>query len=267
MPASASRRWAAFTLIGIAAWVGTTVLVAVLNDDPADGRPVLLAFAGGAAAFFGIVFGVSLWQTRPRHDPELDAILGELSLEPDTAAGNSRAIGGMRRVARVYIVLGALVTALGLAAILEEGYGVGSPRATLYAMVGIVVCWALAVPAVLRYADSASRSVLGPLGLAQSGAGITGERHGSEVGISLTAKGSVTRLRGDREGRGEVPELAGEQLRAFAGRGDASVWDGVRVEANGSEIVVRRDGQSGASWLWDLWLAERIAASDARPVG
>lgn len=254
-----------FSLIGIAAWVGITVLVAVVNDDPADGRPVLLAFAGGGAAFFAIVFGASLWQTRPRRDPELDALLGELSLEPGAATGSSRAIGQMSRIARTYIVLGAVVTALGLAAILEQGYGVGSPRATLYAMVGIVVCWALAVPAVLRSANSAARAVLGPLALAQAGAEIAGERHGTEVRVSLTAKGSMTRLK--CAGNPEVPELAGEQLRAFAGRGDASVWDGVRAEVGNGEIVVRRDGQSGASWLWDLWLAERIAASDARPVG
>jgi hypothetical protein len=273
--ASASRRWTAFSLIGIATWVGVTVLVAVLNDDPADARPVLLAFAGGGATFFGIVFGVSLWQTRPRSDPELDAVLGELALEPGAAAGDSRAIGGvqarrsraaplLRRlsaVARAYIVLGAVVTGLGLAAILQEGYGVGSPRTTLYAMVGIVVCWALAVPAVLRYASSATESVLGPLGLAQEGARMAGERRGSRVSVSLTAKGSVTRLGCDRE----VPALAGEQLVAFAGRGDAGVWEGVRVDSDGDEIVVRRNGHSGASWLWDLWLAERLAATAARP--
>ena len=35
--------------------------------------------------------------------------------------GSARAIGGMRRIARAYIALGALVTALGLAAIVQEG--------------------------------------------------------------------------------------------------------------------------------------------------
>ena len=66
MPRRGSRGWAAFCLIGIALWIGVTVLVAVLNDDPSDGGPVLLAFAGGGAAFFAAVFGVAWWQTRPQ---------------------------------------------------------------------------------------------------------------------------------------------------------------------------------------------------------
>jgi hypothetical protein len=254
MAGSGSRRWAAFCLIGIAAWVGVTVLVAVLNDDPSDGRPVVLAFAGGAAVFFGIVFGVGLWQTRPRADPELDALLGELALEPDAAAGRTAAIGAMRVVARAYLVLGALVTALGLAAIVQEGLGVGSPKATLFVLVGIVVVWALAVPAVLRLANSASAAVLEPLGLARSGAALVGERHGRPVRIELTGKGSVTRL----DAPAKAPELAGDEILAYAGRGDAATWEGVRVEPGADRITIRRAGLRGPAWLWDVWLAERL---------
>ena len=132
MSRSGSRGWGAFCLVGIPLWIGITVLVTVLNDDPSDGGPVLLAFAAGGAVFFGIVFGVALWQTRPRSDPELDALLAELSLQPGATAASARAIGAMRRVARAYIVLGALVTALGLLAICEEALGFGSAVATLY---------------------------------------------------------------------------------------------------------------------------------------
>ena len=128
MSRSANRGWAAFCIVGIALWIGLTVLVAVLNDDPSDGTPVLLTFAGGGAAFFAAVFGVAWWQTRPRSDPELDALLAELSLDPTASPGSAAAIGGMRRTARAYIALGALVTALGLAAIVQEGLEVGSAR-------------------------------------------------------------------------------------------------------------------------------------------
>jgi hypothetical protein len=254
MAGSGSRWWGFFCLVGIAAWVGATVLAAVLNDDPSDGRPVVLTFAAGAALFFGIVFGVGLWQTRPRADPELDALLSELALEP--TAGRTAAIGAMRVVARAYLVLGALVTALGLAAIVQEGLGVGSPKATLWVLVGIVVVWALAVPAALRLANSASAAVLGPLGLARSGAALVGERHGRPVRIELTGKGSVTRL----DAAAKAPELAEAEILAYAGRGEAETWEGVRVEPGEDRITVRRHGGRGPAWLWDLWLAERLAA-------
>jgi hypothetical protein len=255
MRGSASRGWAAFCVLGIAAWVGATVLAGLINDDPSDGRPVLLTFAGGAAVFFGIVFGVGLWQTRPHADPELDALLGELALEPRSAAGRTAAIGAMRVVARAYLLLGALVTALGLAAIVQEGLGVGSPQTTLYVLVGIVVVWALAVPAVLRLANSASAAVLAPLGLARSGAALVGRRRGRDVRIELTGKGSVTRL----GAAATAPELAGEEILAYTGRGDAGTWEGVRVEPGPDRITVRRRDAVGPAWLWDLWLGEQLA--------
>ena len=196
MSRSSNRGWAAFSLVGIALWVGATVLVTVLNDDPADGKPTLLTFAGGGAAFFAVVFGFAWWQTRPRTDPELDALLAELSLDPGPAPRSARAISGMRRVARAYIVLGALVTALGLAAIVQEGLGVGDPRATLIAVVVIVVAWAAAVPFVLRQARAASRAVLTPLGLTQFGDRMSGERRDRAVSVRITPRGSVTSLAG-----------------------------------------------------------------------
>jgi membrane protein DedA with SNARE-associated domain len=82
MSRSASRRWTAACLLGIAAWIGVTVLAGALADDPTDPKPTLIAFAAGGTAFFGAIFGYSLWRTRRRPEPELDALLGELSLEP-----------------------------------------------------------------------------------------------------------------------------------------------------------------------------------------
>jgi hypothetical protein len=254
MRASASRGWAVFCLVGIAAWVGATVLAGLINDDPSDGRPVVLTFAAGAALFFGAVFGVAWWQTRPRTDPELDALLAELAFDPGGTPGQASAIGAMRRAARAYIVLGFVVTLLGLAAILQEGLEVGSAKTTLYVLIAIVVAWALAVPAVLRFANSASASVLGPLGLAQSGATLVGERHGREVRIELTAHGSVTRVAGSAG----PPAMEGEEILAYAGRGDETTWEGVRVEPEADRLTIRRRGHRGPAWLWDVWLAERL---------
>jgi hypothetical protein len=257
MSGSATRGWAVFSLVGIALWVGLTVLVAVLSNDPADGTPVLLAFAGGGAAFFACVFGVAWWQTRPRSDPELDALLAELRLDPSAGPASARAIGGMRRVARAYIALGAVVTALALAAIVQEGLEVGSSRATLIAAVVIVIGWAAAVPLVLRRSRAASEAVLGPLGLEQRGASIAGERFGRRVSIALGPRGSVTRVASEAE---PSPLEDAAAIVAYAGRGEVGTWEDVDVSHSRSAVTVRRDGHRGAAWLWDLWLAERLAA-------
>jgi hypothetical protein len=255
----------AFCIVGLGLWVGATVAVAVVNDDPSNGRPVVLTFGGGAAAFFGAMFGAAWWQTRARSTPELDALLSELSLEPQMAPRSARAIGGMRRTARAYIALGALVTALGLAAIVQEGLELGDPRTTLLAMVAIVVAWAAAVPFVIRRAQAASRAVLTPLGLSQNGAELTGERHGRRVSVSIGPRGSVTRI----EAGPEPPRLQSDEILAYAGRGAEAVWEGVSVGYERAAITVRREGHRQAAWLWDLWLAERLASEDpaARPTG
>jgi hypothetical protein len=214
---------------GLAVWIGLTVLVAVVNDDPADGTPVLLTFAAGGAIFFGAVFGVALWETRPRTDLELDRVYAELAIGPAPSPSASRALGGMRVAARIYIALGAVVTALGLLAILQQALEFGSATATVSVLVAIVLVWAAAVPLVLRRATAASTAVLEPLGLAQNGAVIAGERHGREVRIEITSAGSVT-----------------------------------RVEAPGGAFVVRRSGHDGASWLRDLQEAEAAAEPRGR---
>lgn len=202
------RGWTALSLGGIALWIGVTVLVTMLNDDASDGTPTLVAFAAGGAVFFGAVFGYALWRTRPSRDPELDLLLDELAIEPRTSASTAVEIGAMRRVARVYLVLGAVVTALGLLAILEAGLGFGSVEATITAIVAITVVWALAIPFVLRRARDASVAVLAPLGLEQHGAEITGERHGRRVTVRFTGRESVTKV-GEVELRSPSDEPAG----------------------------------------------------------
>ena len=112
------------------------------------------------------------------------------------------------------------------------------------------------MPLVLRRAEAASEAVLGPLGLAQSGAAVAGERHGRRVTISFTRGRLVDQ---GRERGARPPALAGEAIASRAGRGDERLWSGVEVTAGDGAITVRRRGHDSAVWLWDLWLAERLA--------
>jgi len=261
-----ARAWKVFCLTGIALWIGVTVLAAVLNDDPSDPRPVTLTFAAGGAIFFGLIFGISLWNTRTKKFPDLELLYAELSIEPELGGNRAAQLGTMRFVARCYLVLGMLVTALGLAAIVQESVGVGSARTTLTVMVVIVVLWALAIPLVLRVARRATDSVLSPLHLEQAGAAIVGERYGRRMRIDVTAAGWRTRL----SPVSGAPELRGDGILAHAGRGDSETWRDVTVSADGDDgVLVSREGHGheGPSWLWDVWLAERIAGGSGAPAG
>ena len=253
-----ARAWKIFCLTGIAVWIAVTVLAGVLNDDPSDARPVTLTFAAGGAIFFGLIFGISLWNTRPKKFPDLELLYAELSIEPELGGRRAARLGTMRLVARCYLLLGMLVTALGLAAIVQESLGVGSAQTTLTAMIAIVIVWALAVPFVIGFARRTTDSVLAPLHLEQDGAALVGERHGRSVRIDVTARGWTTRV----SPATSAPELHGEEILAYAGRGDADAWDGVETRTDGDAVVVARasrTGHEGPTWLWDLWLAERLA--------
>ncbi len=184
---SASKRWMVLCLTGIALWIAAGVIPGVLADDPTDPAPTLIGFAAGGTVFFGLVFGYSLWRTRAKPDPELDALLRELSLEERGEWGarlTAASIGSSRRLVQAYLVLGIIVTGLGLSVMWQEGLDVGNTRITIYAMVGIVVVWAAAVPAILGWARRNSQAALAPLGLTQNGAELVGERNGRAVVVS-----------------------------------------------------------------------------------
>ena len=121
--ARSSRGWAAFSLIGIGLWVGITVLVTLLDDDPADGRSTLIAFVSGGAVFFALMFGAALTQ----------------QLRWRAQTGEQR-FG--KRLAVGYTLAGIVVTALGLGWIWAEGVGDTDPRLFYYPLIGIVVVWA-----------------------------------------------------------------------------------------------------------------------------
>lgn len=190
------RRWGLFSLVGIGLWIGVTVLAGALSDDPTDPGPTLTAFALGGTAFFGIVFWLA-WRANSRKpDPELDALLTELALEPQPASLSAGAIQSTRRIARAYIVLGALVTALGLAAVWQQGTTGGDAKVFLYPLGAIVVLWAIATPAIVKIALANSAAVLEPLGLQTGGTGgasMSGERHGRKVSVGPLAGGTARR--------------------------------------------------------------------------
>jgi hypothetical protein len=122
-PSPAGRAWTAFSLIGIGLWIGITVLVGVLDDDPTDGRSTLIAFVSGGAAFFALMFGAALLQ-QLRWRAESD----------EGRFGKRLAIG--------YTLAGIVVTALGLGWIWASGVGDADPRLFYWPLIAIVVVWA-----------------------------------------------------------------------------------------------------------------------------
>ena len=98
---------------------------------------------------------------------------------------------------------------------------------------------------------------------------LRGERHGRPVEVRLEGSHSETRvgapatayrLEGHRQrvrGEGEVPAAV---ARVLEGLGASPRWTGVRLEAGPDGIVVTRKSSGDREWLYDLWLAERLAS-------
>lgn len=127
------RGWILFSAIGIPLWIGVMVLVGVLNDDPSDPGPTLVAFIGGGVIFFGLMFGAALWQQlRMRADSD------------EARFGKGVAVG--------YSITGAVVTGLGLAAVWRAGIQGENAGIFIGPLVAIVIVWAVvAVLLVRRY--------------------------------------------------------------------------------------------------------------------
>ncbi len=125
-----SRGWAAFSLVGIALWVGAMVLASVLSDDPTDPGPTLTAFVAGGAIFFGLMFGGALWQ------------------QVRTRPASSRH-AWLRKVGIGYTLAGIAITALGLAAVWRAAEG-EEVAVFIVPLIAIVVVWAVAALIILR---------------------------------------------------------------------------------------------------------------------
>ena len=128
-----NRRWTLFSAIGIPLWIGAMVLAGVINDDPADPTPTLVAAIAGGTVFFGLMFGAALWQQlRARAESE------------EARFGKGVAVG--------YSITGAVVTGLGLAAVWRAGIQGEDAAIFIVPLVGIVVVWAgVALWLVHRY--------------------------------------------------------------------------------------------------------------------
>jgi hypothetical protein len=99
---------------------------------------------------------------------------------------------------------------------------------------------------------------------------LSGERHGRAVEVTIDGSKTTTRvmapgpafaLEGHRQrvrAEGEVP--SGVQ-RVLDELGASPRWTSMKLEAGGEGIVATRRSGDGQAWLYDLWLAERIAAS------
>jgi len=131
MDRRANRRWMLFSAIGIPLWIGSMVLVGVLNDDPTDPTPTLVAFIAGGTIFFGLMFGMALWQQL------------RMRAESDEARfGKGVAVG--------YSITGAVVTGLGLAAVWRAGIQGEDAAIFIVPLVGIVVVWAVVALWLIR---------------------------------------------------------------------------------------------------------------------
>jgi hypothetical protein len=99
---------------------------------------------------------------------------------------------------------------------------------------------------------------------------LRGERHGREVTVTIAGGRTEThvaapiapvRLKGYRQRvRVDGADPAVEAL--VAGIPASARWTGMRLEAGQDGITVRRSGTSEA-WLFDLWLAERLAETSS----
>ena len=98
---------------------------------------------------------------------------------------------------------------------------------------------------------------------------LRGQRHGRAVEITLAGSRSEThvvggsapfKLKGHRQrvrADGEVPPAV---QRLIDGLGASPRWTGMNLEAGPGGIVVGRRSSGDREWLYDLWLAERLAS-------
>ena len=98
---------------------------------------------------------------------------------------------------------------------------------------------------------------------------LRGQRHGRAVEITLSGSSSEThvaapsaavKLEGHRQrvrADGEVPPAV---QALIDGLGASPRWTGMKLEAGPEGIVVGRRSSGQREWLYDLWLAERLAS-------
>jgi hypothetical protein len=268
---STGARWAIFTLLGIAAWIGVTVYVAATNPDPSDAAPILRTFALGGAAFFGVTLLAAAWEVRRNQFGTNRRLYQRLALQPVSRGAIRRLTRRTRGAAYVYLVFTGVTTGLLLAAI--AGGEAGPYRLLLGAAFVLVLIWAAYSVVALGKAYGGASELLAPLGLKitavlswrfrSSGGGdlvgaltMAGVRHGRQVSVGQAAGSAVTSIDG-AYGQRSVRAVA--QLAALTGEA-AKYWRNVEASAGATGVTVRRRGNGAGRWfLHDLLLAECLA--------
>jgi hypothetical protein len=266
-----NRAWMAFSIIGIGCWIGMTVLVAVLHDDPNDPKPVLRTFAIGGGLFFGAMFGAAAVQIRRSQGAASDALYVRLAggeVPPATRRSVARTT---RSIGSVYLLFGAVTTGLMLL-----GIGLADDRimqVLMTAVVGLVIVWAAYSGWALTRTYKATDDLFAPLGLRITetptyvpnvlvGGGhlagaltYEGVRHGRTVTITQTPTEATTHVSGASPPRAEVPV---EQMVASTGE-PYRCWKQVTATAGPEGALVQRSGNGAGRWfLHDLALAEAL---------
>lgn len=273
--------WTAGSLVGIAAWLGATVLAAATNPDPSDPAPILRTFAVGGGIFIGIVLVAAGLDARRRAARVSTSLYARLVVGDLPPGAVRAAIRGARSGLSAYLVLTGLTTGLMLAAV---GLGQDGPTALLlYVALGLVVVWLGVMVRSLAHAYRAADGVLAPLGLALTALpswapallgsprtlhgplGIGGERHGRAVSILQRPAMAVTVVEGrfarsTMSSAAAMSALTGEPPRFFRR---------VEAEVGPRQVTVRRTGNgAGRHMFHDLLLAEALATrGEARGAG
>jgi hypothetical protein len=307
-----------YVVLGIVAVVAATVLTALANaDDPGSRTPLYVgvgavgAYLAGLLVFQWAILRDQGWvggspdAARDVLPDGRDALIDALAVTPPDRDGRRRAAAGIGTgITRHMTMLTLLVAAImgGAAAYLALGaeaaispLGADGPAIPLVFLpaIALIVAWAAAVPATVRWARRAQDAWLAPLGLHTAGTPgsivlpgphggldhrvvgattLAGVRHGRAVEVRMTGRVSTVRVaapaplfRGSsHEGRLRLDEPdAGGRLAALVAATADDRWRRVTFAGGPGGIVVeRRTSQPEAleaRWLEDLWLAERLA--------
>ena len=98
----------------------------------------------------------------------------------------------------------------------------------------------------------------------------SGQRHGRAVEVRLEGSRSETRvtapsasyeLKGHRQRVRAEESVPAAVQRVLDGLGASPRWTGMKLEARPDGIVVTRKSSGDREWLYDLWLAERLASA------
>lgn len=274
------RWWMLFTVVGLALWIGAIFLVASQYDLEDQAGPVRTTMVVGGIVFFGGIFVGGFLQLRSVRRGAPDPLYERLAVSPIAPGEQAGTTRAMSTIGYVYIVTGAVVTALAFAAIVFDDERI--TRILIAVVTVIVIAWA--AYAVLHARSRAFRAAgdsMRPLGLRLvetpgyapnpvSGGGsllgamtYEGVRHGRQVTIRQTSGAAVTVVvigPADRWGPPLQLPRSAEEMAALTGEPEPT-WRGVTMEHHDGAVVVQRSGNGAGAWmLHDLLLAEAVAA-------